>query len=817
MFRYNILFFIRSLKRHRLFTLLNIGGLTLGMAAFIYMMDYAAYEESFDDYRPDHERIFRISSQKTQDGLVQDRRSSASVYLAPFIEETFQGLESVVRVHILDNARQTVIVNENGTRSKFEETRGFHAGSNYFKIFSDELIAGNSETAFNEPFNMVLTASLSIKYFGTTDALGKTVTLVDDESREYVITGIVKDIPSNSHFQYDYLISLKTLQTLWPRARWNSWNWDYFHTYVKVSPGTNIEELENRINAAVAENGKDIFASGNYSMDFEFQNIRDVHLYSNLGRELSSNGNGELLGYIYIIASFVLILAWVNYINLATATSSLRAKEVGIRKVSGARKASLVRQFLIESFLINFLSLTLATIIVVLSSDLLKEYTAHEFSYLVFTDPQWIEVLVGIVLLGSITSGLYPAFVLSRFQPVKVVKGNFTNSRQGIALRKTLVVFQFAISLMLMIGTAAIYSQVSFLRSRDLGIELDQVLAVSAPNIRTDQVWPEFDYLKNKALENSGISMMSASNMVPGNVLYHTELFKRREQNITEAKVASMVWVDYDFLDLYGLELLAGKDFIKGHSDNERGMIINQSTAKLMGFQTPEDAIDQPATWVHSFGDLTDVKIIGVINDFDQRPMGTAQPMAMLMNRHFRWTEMNYYLYKIQTNEINETLAGIQSDYETTYPNESFNAFFVNEQFNQKYQSEAKFGDVFSLFSLIAILISNLGLFGLTYFVLTQRKKEISIRKVLGASVSHLITLISKQFITQILIASVVGIPLVYYGLNQWLDRFAYRMDFSVLLFLVPFVALLAIAFLTTFWQTSRAAQANPVTNLRNE
>ena len=494
------------------------------------------------------------------------------------------------------------------------------------------------------------------------------------------------------------MISLKTLQTLWPRARWTSWNWDYFHTYVKVAPGTSINDLESRINNAVAESGKDIFESGNYSMDFEFQNIADIHLESNLGRELSTNGNGELLDYIYVIASFVLILAWVNYINLATATSSLRAKEIGIRKVSGAQKGTLVRQFLAESFLINFVSLLFSVTIVMLSADFLQRYTAHEFSYLVFTDPIWITGLISTVLIGSVISGLYPAFVLSRFQPVKVVKGNFTNSRQGIALRKTLVVFQFAISLMLMIGTGAIYTQVDFLRNRDLGIELDQVLAVSAPNIRTDQVWTEFDYLKNKALENSGIVAVSASNVVPGNILYHTELFKRREQNVTEAKVAGMVWVDYDFLDLYGLELLAGKDFIKGQPDNERGMIINQSTAKLMGFQNPQDAIDQPATWVHSYGDLTEMKIIGVVNDFDQRPMGTAQAMSMVMNRHFWWREMNYYLYKLEASSADQAIAAIQTAFETTYPDETFNAFFVNDKFNQKYQSEAKFGDVFSLF-----------------------------------------------------------------------------------------------------------------------
>ena len=817
MLKHNLLFFFRSLNRYRLFATLNIGGLTLGMAAAIYMLDYIAFEQSYDDFRPDGDRIFRITSQKTQDGVAEPRRSSASVYLATYLKERFPEIEEVSRVHILDNARQTVLVGEGDLRRKFEETRGFHAGEDYFKIFSDQLLHGNPETAFDEPFKMVITESTALRYFGTTDAYGETVTLVDDEVHDYLITGVVKDVPLNSHFHYDYLISLKTLETLWPNARWTAWNWDYFHTYIKVLPWIDTEDLEKRINQSVADFGKEVFQAGNYHMDFQFQNIRDIHLQSNLGRELSTNGNGQLLGYLKIIALFVIVLAWVNYINLATATSSLRAKEIGIRKASGALYNGLLRQFLFESFLLNLIALIIALSLVTASTTYLESLTGHRFSFLIFQDANWLALLLVVMVIGSFFSGLYPAIVLSGLKTVQILKGSFKGSAKGIALRKSLVVFQFVISLILMTATIAIYQQVNFLKNRDLGIELEQVVVVGAPNIRTDQIWNEYDYLKNRALENSQVQMVSASNQIPGNVLYHTELFKRREQNVTEAKVAGMVWVDYDFMELYDLKLLAGKDFVKGDPDNERGMIINESSSRLLGFKSPEEAIGQPMTWVHSFGALTDLKIIGVVNDYDQRPLGTTQPMAMLMDRFYRWREMAYYLYRIQTVNAEQTIASIREYFEEVYPNETFSAFFLDEHFNKQYQSEARFGDIFSIFSLIAIIISSLGLFGLTYFILDQKKKEISIRKVLGASVHQLTGLVSRQLTLQMVIATALGIPLIYYLLDLWLRRFAYRMDTSIWLFILPGLGLLAIAVITSFWQTMRAAKSNPVKHLRNE
>ncbi|MEQ9425737.1 MAG: ABC transporter permease [Cyclobacteriaceae bacterium] len=817
MLTYGWKFFVRSIQRQKLFSFLNIGGLSLGMAAFIYMMDYVAFEESFDDFHADHERIFRITSQKTQDGIEQAPRSSASVYLASFLKETFPELESVSRVHILDNAKQTVIVEQDGERRKFEETRGFHAGEDYFSIFSDKILSGNPQTAFDEPFKMVLTRSLALKYFDRIDVVGERVTLVDDEVRDYLITAVVEDSPPNSHFQYDYLISLKTLQTLWHYARWTAWNWDFFHTYVKTKPGVDPTKLEQRINSAVTNYGKEAFEKGNYSMAFKVQNIRDIHLYSNLGRELSVNGDGELLGYIKLIAFFVLILAWINYINLSTATSSLRAKEVGIRKVSGAQRSQLFSQFIHESLLTNFFSMLLAVGLVWLAINQLTGLTGHQFSALVFTDPHHSILLVSIILTGSLLAGIYPALVLNSYHPSKVLKGNFNNSKEGAVLRKFLVSFQFAISLGLMVGTMAIYYQVNFLRDRNLGIELDQVLVVNTPNIRTENFWSEHDYLRNSLTGHSGIKMMSSSNQVPGNILYHTELYKQGHQSVSEAKVCSHMWVDFNFSEVYDLELIAGDFFKENMSEIETDVVLNETAVKLLGFESPEDAINKDITWVHSFGALTEGRVLGVVNDFDQLPLGKPEPMAMVMNRYFRWLEMGYFIFKVDPQQAETAIATIEEKFSELYPDETFNHFFLDEHFNKQYQSEQRFGDVFTLFSGIAIFICNLGLFGLTFFILVQRKKEISVRKVLGASIGDLINLISKQFLSPLFWAALIAIPLVHFLINQWLQRFAYKVEISWWLYLVPLVVLVLISALITFWQTARAATTNPVENLRNE
>ncbi len=817
MLRHHLTYFYRFLARHRKYAFVNLFGLVLGIAAFVYIADYAAFEESFDDYHRDADRILRVTSQKIQDGVENPRKSSASVALGPFLE-SFTEVEQVARVHIFDNERHIVTIEDPlGNQRKYEERNGFHAEENYFNIFSDQLVAGNSETCLQDPFSIVLTESLAAKYFPKQQALGKTLQLMDEDVQTFTVTGIVKDRPANSHFQYDYLVSLKTMETLWHYARWTSWDWDFFHTYIKVRPGVNLAKLEQEINSRVAAYGREAFAERNYQMDYQLQALRDIHLHSDLGRELSVNGNGESLGYLKVIGLLILLLAYVNYINLVTAASGLRAKEIGIRKVTGAPRSFLRRQFLVEALCMNFLALIAAIGLIAYSAPYLSMVTGHDFQWLALEQPMIAVTTLLWVSLGVLISGLYPAIVLSRLEPSRILKGSFKSSSTGINLRRWLVIIQFAASILLVCGTLGIYLQIDFLRNRDLGIQLDQVVAVHSPNERSDNFWNEFDYLRNQAEAQPGIRMMSGSNQLPGNILYHVELYKQGHQNITEAKVLKHIWVDYDYSELYDLEVMAGRDYDPARTGDERSLLLNASAARLLGFEKPEDAVDKAVTWVHSYGALDEMKCIGVVEDFDQSALGSSEPMAFIMNRFFHWYETGYFLFKIQPDNMEESLAFLREEYEKLYPQEQFTYYFMDRRFAADYASEINFGKLFLLFAVLAIFIANLGLLGLIAFIVQQRTKEITIRKVLGATLTQILSLLTRSFSGQLLIAVALAVPVAFVLLRSWLERFSYRMELSPLLFTLPILLIAVLYLLTCVSQSVGVARQNPVKHLRKE
>lgn len=811
-------FFLRSLRRHKSFTFLNLLGLVVGMASFIYMLGYVHYERSFDTHHKDADLIYRIASQKIQDGDAQLAKSSASVALAPHLRETQPLIESTTRVHILDSKRLIVRVKDAvGNERSFVETKGYHAEEEYFDIFPDQLITGDPTTALNNPNSIVLTERLAQKYFGDESPMGKTITMTDEFEMEYLITGVAPNPPSTTHFQYDFLISLSTFVKQHPNWRWTSWDWDYYHTYIKVKPDVDINRLQANINASVAQAGAEIFESRGYTMQYTLQPLTDIHLYSSLGREFAPGGNGALLIYIEVIAFFVLALAWINYINLSTARATLRAKEIAIRKVSGIRRKTLLGQLLSESFLMNLIALMLTLGLLALVAPVMVPLTDFQFSLTQLLSPDLLIVIVSVFVLGSIGSGIYPALVLTRFQPVKVLKGNFANSKEGLFLRKFLVVFQFMVAILLLAGTLGVYRQINFLRERDLGVNIDQVLVTNMPNLREESFWQDYDRFKNQLLQSADFTQITTTNDIPGNYLNHVELVKRPEQPASEAKIVKHFWIDFDFVELFDLELVAGRDFnIERPADHREGVFLNESAIRQLGYANPEDAIDQPVDWVHSWGEVEPYRIVGVLNDFDQEALGTPEPMVFLMNRpQPRWLETNYISIGLITSDVEVAIESIRQVHQEVYPNDSFDYFFLDEHFNRQYQSDQRFGKIFGLFSLMGILISNLGLFGLTAFIVLQRKKEMSIRRVLGARLNSILHLISRQFMTQLTVAILVAVPLAYFGLQQWLDKFAQRMSLSADLFLVPIIAILFIALTTILYQAITAIRSNPTENLR--
>lgn len=811
--------FFRNFKKNRLFTLLNLSSLVIGISAFLYINQYVVFERSFDNYHSNAESVFRITSQKTQGGEEQTGKASSSVVLKPFIDNNFEDIIVSARVHILDARRLIVRVPQpDGTETSFVEKSGYHAEKDFFKLFTTNFIAGNPETALEKPNSIVLTEKLAKKYFGNEEALGKVISLSDEFDMEYEITGVVKDVPFNSHFRYDMLISFNTFIAQHPNWRWSSWDWDYFHTYVRLRDGADVADLENKLNDAIAASASDIFTQSGFSMAFKFQNIKDIHLNSNLGRELGQNGNGDLLVFLEIVAYFMMILAWVNFVNLSTAISNLRAREVGVRKVVGANKTSLIFHYLMEALIYNVIASIIALAAIAIFKDLLEPITNFQFGLYNLVSWKVPLTLAVIIVLGTIGSGIFPALILTNVNTIKVLKGAFSSSSTGIAMRKFLVVFQFVMAIFLMAFTLGVHKQVDFLMQRDPGLNTKQVLVTNLPNIRSAGFWSDYDNFKNDLQQNYAISTVTASNEVPGTYLNHVELFKQQHQNREEAQLLKHVWIDYDFFGLYDLQIVAGHDFdINNQAEAREGVIINEEAARMLDFDNIEEAIGMPVDWVHSWGTIENYKLIGVVKDYEQEANSAPAPMVFIMNRpQEQWFEVNYIAMKVNTLEMSNVINEVKEAHNRIYPNDAFDYFFLDDHFNMQYKTDERFGKIFSFFSVLTLIITFLGLFGLSAFILLNKKKEIGIRWVLGARRANIIRLISLQFVLQILMALIIALPLIYLMLSIWLEKFVYKMNISLEIFMLPCLTVIFITAATIIFQVIRTVSSSPVDSLQD-
>ena len=517
---------------------------------------------------------------------------------------------------------------------------------------------------------------------------------------DYEITGVVKNVPFNSHFKYDMLISFSTFVAQHPNWRWSSWDWDYFHTYVSVRDGVDVTDLEDRLNEAVDTSASDIFNQSGFTMKFDFQNIQDIYLNSNLGRELGQNGNGDLLVFLEIVAHFIMILAWVNFVNLSTAISNLRAKEVGVRKVVGANKISLIFHYLMEALIYNVTASILALVVIAIFKDLLEPITNFQFELHNLVSLRVVLTLSIIIILGTISSGIFPALILTNVNTIKVLKGSFASSGTGIVLRRFLVVFQFVMAVFLMAFTIGVHKQVDFLMQRDPGLDTNQVLVANLPNIRGASFWSDYDNFKTELQRNNAISAVTASNEVPGTYLNHVELFKQQHQNREEAQLLKLVWIDYDFFNLYDLPIVAGNDFnINNQAEVREGIIINEEAAKMLSFYDIDESKGMPVDWVHSWGTIENYKLIGIVKNYEQEANSEPSPMAFIMNRpQEQWLEVNYIAMKVNPSEMSDVINSVKEVHSKMYPNDAFDYFFLDDHFNSKYKSDERFGKIFGFF-----------------------------------------------------------------------------------------------------------------------
>jgi len=805
----------RNLARHKFYAALNIGGLAIGMATCLLIFQYVAFEKSYDTFHANQEEVYRVTITGLQNGELGSTSAFTWYGMAPELKEAVPELLEVARYHPSYNPATVAYTDAEGHRRAVSEEGLVYADPSFLSLFSFPLVQGDPATALTNLGSVVLSASVARRYFGDDDPVGQTLEIRAWADGTYIVTGVMQDIPSNSHMQFDFLMPLDAIlkDDHGQYHDTDGWSWTNFVTYVHLHPEADAAAVGPKIAAVINEAKQEAYEEANAAAVVNLQRLEDIHLYSDFDEDWGVLGNYKTVYFFTLVALFILIIAWVNYINLSTARAVERAKEVGVRKVAGARKGQIMLQFLFESGLTNGLALALGVSLAVLGLPYLNDLAGVSITMSIWQNPWFWGSFLGVFVVGVLLSSLYPAFVLSAFKPVTVLKG-----RQGTAfsknwLRRVLVVFQFAASMALLIGTYAVYSQVNYMRGLDLGIDIDRMLVTQRPSIVGEGVnfVETREVLKAELLSLPAIEAITTSTTVPGGGFSLGTIARQQAQALSEQETVNVSWINYNFIEIYGLHLVAGRNFSEEFStDHEESIILNETAVRTLGFASSEAALGES---IVVGGGADTQMIVGVLKDFNwMSAKQEIDPYLFLPTRGGR-----YYTMKVQTANLDETLAAVERVYDSVFPGNPFEYFFVDRFFDEQYKADRQKGTLVGIFALFAVLIACLGLVGLAAITATQRTKEIGVRKVLGASAGSIVRLLLLDFGKLVLAALVLTTPLVYFALDTWLAGFATRIDMTVWLFLIPGLVVIALALLTVSYHTSRAALTNPADSLRYE
>jgi putative ABC transport system permease protein len=785
---------VRNLWRHKAFSLINILGLAVGMTACFLIFLYVSFELSYDTFHSKADRTYRIVCDiKTPTEVIN--ASGPSWAVPPNAKNEFPEIESFVRIAGGDN----VLVRKGDI--KFQEGNTMWADSAFFNVFDFKLIKGNPETALKEPLSIVFTESTAKKYFGKSDPMGQTL-LLTGEALPAKVTGVMKDIPENSQIKGDIVLSMSTITQKFNQSLDSQWGNYGASAYLLLKPGVNPKALEKKFPAFLEKrNGTEMKKSQMYATLF-LEPLRDVYLRST--RDGNKTGNINNVYIFSIIAIFILLIACINFINLTTARSAERAKEVGIRKVVGAEKYQLTGQFIGESIVLCLIAFALTVIFSWLMIPVFNQLAGKTINSGLFQNPQYIVLLFFTSIGIGLLAGIYPALVLSSYKPVIVLKGRFTTGTRGILLRKGLVIAQFTISIALMIATIVVYHQMNYMRTQDLGFSKDQMMIIDTNG---DPAKNAFQQELAKVPEIKSTAMSSS---VPGggNPGAYSEI-----ENIKgDLQIANLdlYFVDFDYINQYKIKIIAGRGFSRDYgTDTTQAMVLNEAAVKMFGYHSPEQAIGKRFKQWGREG-----KIIGVMKDFHFRSL--QQPIKPLSMR-IEPRGCNLVSVNLSASNLPATISAIENKWKKLIPNRPFNYYFLDEFFDRQYRSEVRFGNLFLNFAILAIFISCLGLLGLASYSTIQRTKEVGVRKVMGATVSNIVNLLSKDFLKLVVISFVIAAPIAWFGMYKWLQNFAYRINLGWWSFVLAGLAAIMIAFITVSFQAIKAAVANPVKSLRTE
>ncbi|OEK05641.1 hypothetical protein BFP71_17150 [Roseivirga misakiensis] len=812
---------LRALLKNRVYSFINISGLAIGIAGALLIFHYVSFERSYENHIDGAENMYRVSLELQVNGEFVYHSAENYPPVAESMVNDYPEVIEWAHAYNMGAKNNIVITYEEGQLQpiKLKHKKFLYASPTFLSFFDVDMIDGDAEKALMEPYTMVISESTAKKYFGNEPAVGKRLRLRDDDrnNENCVITGVFKDLPANTHLKYDVLISTPTIYGRWDGAltRYKTgWVRKDFYSYVKVQPNTDIKALSAKLPAMVDKNMPRL-AEQNAQHIMHLQPLNRIHLDSKLSDEAELNGDSEPVTFLSIIAVFIIVIAWVNYVNLATSRSLDRAREVGIRKVLGSLRGQLIRQFLFESVVVNLLAVVLALGIVLLVLPAFYQISGIPRSVVIWENQLIWAALAVVFLIGSMVSGFYPALVLSSFKPVSTLKGKFRNSGTGVFLRKGLVVFQFATSAALIIGTLTVYKQMNYMQSADLGFDLEQTIVVERAAIADTTpggITRQINTFQEELRANANIKSVSTSGMVPGKKLRFKGDVRTYNQISTDARPMDLMGGDYGLIETLGMEIVAGRNFSREFpSDADTAVILTRAGAELLGYQNPEDIINQTIV-LENFGQAGIV--VGVVEDYNHESLRVkAAPSILLLDP--QWSE--YFLIKVEANAIPEALGVIEEQWNRVYAANPFDYFFLDEFFNNQYESEQQFQSMFSVFSVLAIVIGCLGLFGLSAFMAMQKTKEIGVRKVLGASVKSVFYMLSKEFVILIFVANIISWPIIYFAMDRWLQGFEYRTTLDPFIFVIALVAVLGVAVLTISYQTIKSARLNPVDSLRYE
>ena len=809
-----LLIAIRSFSKRKGYSILNLLGLTIGITCCLLIFEYVAYERSYDNFHPDAQHIFRVQESDYQSGRFVYNWATTSPAVGPTLKKEFPEVENECRL-----IQDEILLSYDARNVKAVEHKCYAADTSTLSILQLPLLKGDPATALKGMNKVILAEATARKYFGAEDPIGKTLTYRNGYGqRNLEVTGVFKSLPANSHLVLDVLMSFPTFSDivgLYGKPNdptETSWGWNDYYTYIKLKPGTDLRAFESKLPAFMTRhyNGLPEQKVHNDYNTLQLYKLTDIHLYSHYGEEAEANGDGQSVSFLFLIAFFIAAIAWINYINLATARSLERAREVGVRKVLGALRNDLVGQFLVEGLLLNCLALALSMAITWTATPLFNQLTGRSIHSLPL---YYCEIFAILFLAGALLSGVYPAFVLSRYNPVAVLKGLFKNTIGGQLLRKGLIVGQFAASILLIAGTIIVYRQVHYMRSQQLGVNIDQTVVLNGIESMKDSTYQSiYPAFKQQILRIKDVKSITGSSNIMGQEITWSTSWQRLDNHSNTNYTLLHLGVDYDFIRNYGLKVIAGRPFSKDFSTDKKVVMLNESAVKALGYAKSGDVIGK---WLHANqGQIDTVRVIGVVADYHHEGLQKSiAPMALIL----RSGPPAYYSVRIDAANTPQTLTAIKKVWDSYFPADPYHYFFLDEFFDHQYAENQRFGTVFGLFAGLAIIIACLGLLGLSAYNVIQRTKEIGIRKVLGASVQNLLFILSRDFLLLVAVAFVIVVPLAWWVMDNWLRSFAYRVQIGWWTFAIAGALAFSIALLTVGLQALKATLANPVKNLRTE